>query len=119
MGTPAFSIFNRNKTMSFHNNPFIRGYWGLHVRRMLEIVVDENAPTIYRPLHKTQAHLPDPEVVRQSCSFRDEYALVASRRIPDRLISLSNEQGFVHAVRYAIYADDEGQPVHLGDGPFS
>jgi len=44
----------------FHfNNPFVRGYDGLSVQRLLAVSYDDDCPLSYLPLHTSQSHLPD------------------------------------------------------------
>ena len=45
--------------MSHSNNPFVRGYDGLSVQRLLAISYDDDCPLSYLPLHVSQSHLPD------------------------------------------------------------
>ncbi|MDR0578700.1 MAG: ABC transporter substrate-binding protein [Candidatus Accumulibacter sp.] len=102
--------------MSFHHNPFLRGYSGLNVQRVLEITFDEQCPPVWRPLHPSQAHLSDDRIVLKACLFDPDHAIVTEgQRIPRTLRVQFEASGFVVAVRYAIHADDDGQPVHLGD----
>ena len=44
--------------MSHSNNPFVRGYDGLSVRRLLAISYDDDCPLSHLPLHASQAHCP-------------------------------------------------------------
>jgi hypothetical protein len=103
--------------MSFLDNPFLRGYWGLNVQRVLEIVLDKSRRPIRRLLHPSQEHLSDDQIALKSCLLRNGYALVTEgQRISRDLRAQSNNtRGFVADVRYAIQADDDGQSVHLGD----
>lgn len=45
--------------MFFHDNPFVRGYWGLSVQRVLSITLDIKRPPVWRPLYPSQEHLSD------------------------------------------------------------
>ncbi|MDR2111606.1 MAG: ABC transporter substrate-binding protein [Candidatus Accumulibacter sp.] len=103
--------------MSFHHNPFIRGYWGLDIQRVLEITHDEASPPVYRPLHSSQARLSDEEAVLRPCLFGADFALITpERRIARALREQCRADGFVQAVRYAMHGVEvDGQSVHLGD----
>jgi hypothetical protein len=39
------------------SNPFIRGYNGLSIQRMIAIAYDDDCPLTYLPLHASQSHL--------------------------------------------------------------
>lgn len=102
--------------MSYPGNPFLRGYSGLHVQRVLEIVLNKKRPPIWRPLHPSQEPLSDDKIALKSCLLCNGYALVTEgQRIPRDLRAQCNSRGFIADVRYAIQADDDGQSVHLGD----
>ena len=62
--------------MSYPNNPFVRGYHGLSVERLLAISYDDDCPLTYLPLHASQSHLPDSQVMRYPCIFSDDFALI-------------------------------------------
>ena len=55
--------------MSHSNNPFVRGYDGLSVQRLLAISYDDDCPLSYLPLHVSQSHLSDSQVERHACVF--------------------------------------------------
>ena len=59
-----------------NNNPFVRGYDGLSVQRLLAISYDDDCPLSYLPLHVSQSHLPDSQVERHACVFCDDFALI-------------------------------------------
>ena len=102
--------------MSYPGNPFLRGYSGLHVQRVLEIVLDKSRVPIRRPLYSSQEPLSDDKIAQKSCLLCNGYALVTEgQRIPRDLRAQCNSRGFIADVRYAIQADDDGQSVHLGD----
>lgn len=50
--------------MSQTLNPFIRGYQNLHFVRTLCISHEDDSPLIWRPLHPSQAHLPDDQIAQ-------------------------------------------------------
>ncbi|MDR2111605.1 MAG: ABC transporter substrate-binding protein, partial [Candidatus Accumulibacter sp.] len=105
--------------MSLHNNPFIRGYWGLHVQRLLSIACKEKR-TARLALHPSQAHLPDCEVTQRSCLICNGYAISGTmENLSGELTAYCNrfgyEQGFVTNAHYTILADENGRSVRLGD----
>ena len=102
--------------MSFHDNPFVRGYWGLNVQRVLSITLDIKRPPVWRPLYPSQEYLSDDKIALKSCLLCNGYVIVTEgQRIPRNLRAQCHASGFVSDVRYAIHADDDGQTVHLGD----
>jgi hypothetical protein len=102
--------------MSLQNNPFVRGYSGLHVQRVLEVVTDENHYAIFLPLHPSQTHLRDHEVTLKSCIvLADQVVITEGQNISDELRGQRNSSGFAKFVHYMILADENGQSVRLGD----
>ncbi|MDR3220769.1 MAG: ABC transporter substrate-binding protein [Candidatus Accumulibacter sp.] len=102
--------------MSFHSNPFLRGYESLKVQRVLEILCDVKRPLSRRALHPSQTHLSHDRIAQKSCLFYEGYAVITEgQRIPKELRAQCDGQGVVVAVRYSILADEDGQPVPLGD----
>ena len=72
--------------MSHSNNPFVRGYDGLSVQRLLAISYDDDCPLSYLPLHVSQSHLPDSQVERHACVFCDDFALITEgQNVPPEL----------------------------------
>jgi hypothetical protein len=105
--------------MSFHHNPFSRGYWNFHVRRVLEILRDGNPPR-WLPLHPAQAHFPDRDLMQKPCVLCNGYVLGGTTETLDaELTACCNlygyEKAFVTDVRYTILADDEDRSVCLGE----
>lgn len=102
--------------MSTNQNPFVRGYQNLRIVRTLCITYEDDSPPIWRPLHSSQAHLPDDEVVQFPCIVCDHFSLITeSQDISEELEAQCKTEGIVRAVVYAIIADDFGQPVLVGD----
>lgn len=102
--------------MSQSLNPFIRGYQNLHVVCTLLITYEDDCPPAWRPLHASQAHLPDDEVARFPCIFCSNFALITEGQdIPAELEAQCPSDGLVRTVVYAVAGDDFGQPVHVGD----
>lgn len=97
-------------------NPFVRGYQGLSIHRLLAIAYDDDCPLVHLPLHPSQAHVRDDQARLASCVFCDEFALVSEdQTIPRELDDQCQTTGIVQTVLYAVMADDFGTPVHVGD----
>lgn len=102
--------------MSHSNNPFVRGYDGLSVRRLLAISYDDDRPLSHLPLHASQAHLADSQVERHACIFGDDFALITERQdVPPELDAQCRSHGIVRTVVYAVMAEEAGQPLHVGN----
>ena len=102
--------------MSPDSNPFLRGYQNLRIDRSLCITYEDDCPLVWRPLHPSQAHLPDDQVARFPCIFNDDFALITEGQdFPDDLEAQCQTEGVVRTVVYAVSGDDFGQPVHVGD----
>ena len=102
--------------MSPNSNPFLRGYQNLSIDRTLCITYEDDCPPVWRPLHPSQAHLPDDQVALFPCVFNNDFALVTEGQdIPDDLEAQCQTEGVVRTVVYAVSGDDSGQPVHVGD----
>lgn len=97
-------------------NPFIRGYDGLTVQRLLAISHDDDCPMIYLPLHATQAHLGDSRVQRHPCIFSDDFALITEGQdVPAELDAQCRRHGIVRTVVYAVMAQEAGEPLLVSD----
>jgi hypothetical protein len=103
--------------MSHKDNPFVRGYRDLHVVRTLLITYEDDCPPVWRPLHPSQAHLPDDSVARFPCLIGKDFALITEgQEVPDELEAQCPIDGLVRSVVYAVAGTDfDGQPSHLGD----
>ncbi|MAY27021.1 MAG: ABC transporter substrate-binding protein [Polycyclovorans sp.] len=98
------------------SNPFVRGYNSLSIQRMIAIAYDDDCPLTYLPLHASQSHLRDDEIVLFTCIFCDDFALVSGEQsVPDELNLQCRSHGVARTVVYAVMADDSGTPVHVGD----
>jgi len=99
------------------HNPFVRGYWNLRIVRTLLITCGDDNPPVWRPLHPSQAHLPNDAVEEFPCLVGQDFALVTEgQEVPQDLEAQAITEGLVRAVVYFIIADDaDGKPVHLGD----
>lgn len=102
--------------MSYSNNPFVRGYDGLSVERLIAISYDDDCPLTYQPLHASQSHLPDSQVVRYPCIFCDDFALITEgQEVPPELEAQCRSNGTVRTVVYAVMAEEDGKPLHVAD----
>jgi len=102
--------------MSYSNNPFVRGYNGLSVERLLAISYDDDCPLTYLPLHPSQSHLPDSQVIRYPCIFCDDFAVVTEGQdVPPELEAQCRSHGIARTVVYAIMAEEDGKPLHVAD----
>lgn len=98
------------------SNPFFRGYQNLCIDRSLYITYEDDCPPVWRPLHPSQAHLPDDQVARFPCVFNNDFALITEGQdIPEHLDAQCQTEGVVRTVVYAVSGDDSGQPIHVGD----
>ncbi|WP_460479564.1 DUF5983 family protein [Comamonas humi] len=98
-------------------NPFIRGYRNLRIVRTLLITCEDDCPPVWRPLHPSQAHLPDDQVAQFPCLVSADFALIAEGQdVPPELENQCQDDGIVRSVVYAIEGEDfDGQPTHVGD----
>ena len=102
--------------MSPTSNPFLRGYQNLRIDRTLCITYEDDCPPVWRPLHPSQAHLPDDQVALFPCVFNNDFALITEGQdIPEDLDAQCQTEGVVRTVVYAVSGDDFGRPVHVGD----
>lgn len=102
--------------MSPKSNPFLRGYRNLSIDRSVCITYEDDCPPVWRPLHPSQAHLPDDQVALFPCIFSNDFALITEGQdIPNDLDAQCQTEGVVRTVVYAVSGDDFGQPVHVGD----
>lgn len=102
--------------MSLAHNPFSRGYAGFEIRRIVVITYDDRHPHTYQPLHPSQAHLSDDQIVQRTCIFSEEFVLITEDQvIPAELDALCGGSGEAQAVLYSIY----GRTVHGGASSMS
>lgn len=102
--------------MSPTSNPFLRGYQNLRIDRTLCITYEDDCPPVWRPLHPSQAHLPDDQVALFPCIFNSDFALITEgQNIPDDLEAQCQTEGVVRTAIYAVSGDDFGRPAHVGD----
>lgn len=98
------------------DNPFVRCYDHLCFQRILQITYEDDCPPCYRPLHSTQADLPDTELTCFPCTFNDDFALISEGQvIADELDEQCPHRGIVRQVLYTLTGEENGQPVFIGD----
>lgn len=97
-------------------NPFTRGYHGFDIQRVAVIGYDDRCPMTYLPLHASQSHVPDAQLIHRRCIFSDAFVLVTEgQQVTTELDALCCGAGTTLAVLYSIYADDNGATRHIGD----
>ena len=97
-------------------NPFVRGSEKLRIERQLLITYENDCPPCFRPLHQSQAHLPDHEVQLFPCIFNDDFALVSEAQIiPADLGERCQSTGLIRQVVYAVMGETLHGWHHLGD----
>lgn len=103
--------------MSNSTNPFARGFRNFRIERTLCIVHADDCPPVWRPLHESQAHLPDEQVALFPCIFNNDVALVTEgQTVPAELDAQCPSDGDIRLVAYGVMAEDfDGNPVHVGD----
>ena len=98
------------------SNPFARGYDNLHIERLLLITYEDDCPPCFRPVHDTQAHLPDDELQLFPCLFNDDFAVISEgQSISDDLDERCQSTGLVRQVIYAVMGEMLNERHHLGD----
>lgn len=98
------------------SNPFARGYDNLHIERLLLITYEDDCPPCFRPVHDSQAHLPDDELRLFPCLFNDDFALISEGQfIPEGLDERCQSTGLVRQVIYAVIGEMLNQQCHVGD----
>ncbi|MNF64355.1 hypothetical protein D3C84_460820 [compost metagenome] len=103
-------------TLLAASNPFARGYDNLHIERLLQITYEDDCPPCFRPVHDSQAHLPDNELQLFPCLFNDNFALISEgQSIPDELDERCQSTGLVLQVIYAVMGEMFNERHHVGD----
>jgi len=98
------------------SNPFARGYDNLRIERLLLITYENDSPPCFRPVHDSQAHLPDDELQLFPCLFNDDFALIREgQSIPGELDELCQSTGLVRQVIYAVMGKMFNEQHHVGD----
>ena len=97
-------------------NPFARGYDNLHIERLLLITYANDCPPCARPVHDSQAHLPDDALELFPCVFNDDFALISEgQSIPDELDERFQSTGLVRQVIYVVTGEMLNERHHVGD----
>lgn len=97
-------------------NPFTRGYHGFHIQRVAVIGYDDRCPVTSLPLHLSQCHLPDEQLMHRRCIFTDSFVLISEGQdVAPELNALCSGTGTILAVLCSIYGDDNGASSHIGD----
>ncbi|WAG81637.1 ABC transporter substrate-binding protein [Metapseudomonas furukawaii] len=97
-------------------NPFTRGYHGFDIQRVTVIGYDDRCPMAYLPLHASQSHVPDAQLIHRRCIFSDEFVLVTEgQEVAPELDALCSGTRTILAVLYSMYGDDNGTTRHIGD----
>lgn len=103
-------------TLLANANPFARGYQNLRVERLLLITYEDDCPPCFRPLHHSQALLPDDELQLFPCVFNDDFALInEGQTIADELDERCQSTGLVRQVIYAVIGEMLNERHHVGD----
>lgn len=103
-------------TLPAASNPFARGYDNLHIERLLLITYEDDCPPCFRPVHDSQAHVPDDELQLFPCLFNDDFALISEgQSIPDELEECFQSTGLVRQVVYAVTGEMHDERHHVGD----
>lgn len=98
------------------SNPFARGYDNLHIERLLLITYENHCPPCFRPVHESQAHLPDDALQLFPCLFNDDFALISEgQSISDELDERCPSTGLVRHVIYAVMGEMLNERHHIGD----
>ena len=98
------------------SNPFARGYDHFQIERLLLITYENDCPSCFRPVHDSQAHLPDDALQQYPCLFNDDFALISEgQSIPDELDEQCESTGLVRQVIYAVRGEMFNQWHHVGD----
>ncbi|MGY3324069.1 DUF5983 family protein [Pseudomonas fluorescens] len=98
------------------SNPFTRGYDKLYFERLLMIAYEEGCPPCFRPMHDSQAHLPDDTLQLVPCIFNDDFALISEgQSILNELDGCCPSNGLVHQVVYAVIGEVFNEQCHVAD----
>ncbi|MGY2373244.1 DUF5983 family protein [Pseudomonas sp. SDO524_S393] len=107
---------HQTSTLLTASNPFVRGYDNLHIARLLLITDENDCPPCFRPVHDTQARLPDEELQLFPCLFNDDFVLISEgQSIPKDLEERCPSTGLVRQVIYAVMGEMFNERHHVGD----
>ncbi len=94
------------------NNPFARGFQSMATRRLMAISTDPGTPLLYRPLHPSQAHVPDEQLNQWPVSYGDEFALKPEESYePPMLLESCPYIGWVQTVVHALTTEVDGKTI--------
>lgn len=97
-------------------NPFTRGYHGFDIQRVAVIGYDDRCPMTYLPLHRSQSHVPDAQLMHRRSIFSADFVLVTEgQQVAPELDALCSGTGMILAVLYSIYGDDNGASSYIGN----
>lgn len=97
-------------------NPFTRGYHSFDIQRVAVIGYDDRCPITYLPLHASQSHVPDAQLIHRRCIFSDDFVLVTEgHEVAPELDALCSGTGMILSALYSIHGDDNAASSHIGD----
>lgn len=97
-------------------NPFHRGFYSFTIERQLQIFREADQPTIFRPLHPSQANLTDEKVTHHPCIYSRDFALVTEgQEIPPELEEQFQGSGIACRITYSLFGHRESTSIFLGD----
>lgn len=110
--------------MNHHLNPFLRGYRNLRISRSACVGFKDGSPHVWRPIHGSQAHLSDKDLISSPCIVTNSFVVITDGSEPmsdeleadcDMAEGVTGE-GFIGAVVYPILGDDlNGRHVYICD----
>lgn len=99
-----------------NQNPFIRGYEGLHIRKEVMITHEEDVQPTYCQLAADHEGHDDDQVIGATCCHSDTHAYIAEpEELTEALQELYPTFGQIRAIVYAIRAVEDGKQIILGD----
>lgn len=97
-------------------NPFHRGFHSFTIERQLQIFREADQPTIFRPLHPSQAGLTDDMVTHHPCIYSRDFALVTEgHEITPEIEQHFPACGTVCRMTYSLFGNRESTSIFLGD----
>lgn len=102
--------------MNIPRNPFVRGYYNVEIQRIVVINYDNDYPPTHLPLHLSQCHLSDEQIIHHACTFSDDFVLITEGQdVAPAIEALCAGISIVQNVVYGICSDDGEKIVHMGD----
>lgn len=97
-------------------NPFHRGFYSFTIERQLQIFREADQPTIFRPLHSSQAGLTDEMITHHPCIYSRDFALVTEGQdISPELEEQFSASGIVCRMSYSLLGHRDAASIFLGD----